>query len=140
MLGLNNKGSPDCILTKAPCGGREAPRTHRDGVGLTEGENFTVTFQKNLDHFNTKTPGYFSISLGPHQGPMKEVYKIADSAVPALTLFTTNITIPQQEKEGPMILQAQYITNNPAAPPAFYQCSDILVHKAKRPPPPQRVY
>merc|ERR1712012_1195278 len=94
MEGLNKGGSDDCILLKPPCGGRDRPQ---HPIGLGAGENFTVTFQKNLDHFNASTPGYFSVSLleleGRNHTVGHEVYKTEDTSAPSLSLYSANITI-----------------------------------------------
>lgn len=132
-MGLNKNGSTDCILTEGPCGGRRA-RPHPEVV-LGAGETFAMTFQKNLDHFNSAKPGYFAISLGSENGTMEELYKTPDTATPALYLYTANVTMPLR-LNGTYVLQAKYITNNPKAPAAFYQCADIRVVPPRGPHPP----
>merc|ERR1712012_234075 len=135
MEGLNKGGSDDCILLKPPCGGRDRPQ---HPIGLGAGENFTVTFQKNLDHFNASTPGYFSVSLlaleGRNHTVGHEVYKTEDTSAPSLSLYSANITIPHEHR-GHMILQAQYVTKNPKAPAVFYQCSDVNIIPGPHPGP-----
>ncbi|KAK3804465.1 hypothetical protein RRG08_058587 [Elysia crispata] len=125
MVGINKAGAADCILLKEPCGGRDE-RT--SPVSLMPGERFVLTFQKNLDHFNKTSPGYFSVSLveadRPH-GESHEILKMADTSDPSLTLYSANITMPHMP--GHMVLQARYVTNNPQAPPIFYQCADVHV-------------
>ncbi|GFN87059.1 hypothetical protein PoB_001356500 [Plakobranchus ocellatus] len=125
MMGINTAGAPDCILLKSPCGGREERGT---AISLMPHERFVVTFQKNLDHFNKTNPGYFSVSLmdpeRPGAQPM-ELLKMNDSSDPALTLYSANVTMPAMP--GHKVMQARYVTNNPQAPPAFYQCADIHI-------------
>ncbi|XP_046577528.1 uncharacterized protein LOC124285359 isoform X2 [Haliotis rubra] len=122
MLGINKMGAVDCMLVAGPCGKRAVG----PAVALTGGQNFTVTFQKNLDHWVKATPGYFSIMWGLETMPLKELVRIPDMGQPSLSLFSVNVTIPTRPGKG-YILQTQYMTNNPKAPPTFYQCGDIIV-------------
>ncbi|KAJ8302613.1 hypothetical protein KUTeg_019009 [Tegillarca granosa] len=132
MNGLNTAGSDDCILTSAPCGGRE--RKERSGEGFAAGENVTVTFQKNLDHFNSQSPGYFTVSLGSPSGQLQELARIPDGGEKSLHLYSMNVTLPREpQAEAGHFMQVVYHTNNPQAPPNFYQCADIVI--ARRPPP-----
>ncbi|XP_041360858.1 uncharacterized protein LOC121377065 [Gigantopelta aegis] len=128
MNDINKKGANDCFLINKPCGGRPGST---NPLILKAGQNFTVTFQKNLDHWVKATPGYFSINwMDMTVSPMmtSQLYKIADMGEPSLTLYSQNVTIPKTSKSGTSyILQTQYVTNNAKAPPVFYQCSDITV-------------
>nr|KAG5698608.1 hypothetical protein BaRGS_027119 [Batillaria attramentaria] len=95
---------------------------------LVAGQNFTVVFQKNLDHFDSASPGYWSVSIGKESGTLKELFRTADTATPSLTVYSANITIPEQTGKN-MVIQTQYVTKNPKAPAAFYQCADVAVIK-----------
>ncbi|XP_071080989.1 uncharacterized protein [Haliotis cracherodii] len=123
MLGINKAGADDCMLLKGPCGGR-APGP---AVALTGGQNFTVTFQKNLDHWVKATPGYFSVMLGMGQATMKELVRIPDMGQPSLSLYSVNVTIPMGMTGKGYFIQTQYMTKNPKAPPTFYQCGDVIL-------------
>ncbi|GFS20983.1 hypothetical protein ElyMa_005071000 [Elysia marginata] len=125
MMGINKASAADCILLKEPCGGRDE---RGYPVALMPDERFVVTFQKNLDHFNKTKPGYFSLTLMEADRPKaegKEILRMADTSDPSLTLYSANVTVPRMP--GHLILQARYVTNNPQAPPVFYQCADVHV-------------
>ena len=50
-----------------------------------------------------------------------------DTNAPSLTLFKMIGFVPPASPAGAFILQTVYSTSNPAAPPAFYQCSDVTI-------------
>lgn len=127
MMGLNKAGSNDCILIKGPCG--ERPAEHH-ALEIEAGANFTVTFQKNLDHWLKKTPGYFNISV-LHGKVEMLLAQVPDKGEPSLTLYSRNVTMPKSPVNMPLILQATYVTMNHDAPPVFYQCSDIQFYAKK---------
>jgi len=133
MTSLNKAASPDCGLTKAPCGGRNVT-THYP-IGLGAGEDFEFIWQKNLDHFNATEPGYFSIKIGRSPEHMMEIFRTPDTNASSLALYTKFAHIPREHDEGPHILQATYVTNNPKAPEAFYQCADVIVVRPPHPGP-----
>jgi len=126
MKGLNTKGSDDCLRLKSPCGGMNPPKEPQ--VLYRAGSNITVTFQKNLDHFISTSPGYFIINIGPKssqgKGDMKELARVPDTSDPSLSLYSVPITLPKEAKPW-YTLQVVYMTKNAKAPPAFYQCADI---------------
>ena len=57
MTMFNKAASGDCHLMTSPCGGRAMDDVR---LYLRAGQNFTVVFQKNLDHWNSATPGDFT--------------------------------------------------------------------------------
>jgi hypothetical protein len=124
------KGADVCNYEKpAPCGGmkQEDPE-----VSFEPGEEITVTFQKNLDHFNSGGPGYFEVSFWGADFPNgTSLIKVPDSAdIKTLEVWNVNVTLPKLTKPEPKgILQLVYSTNNPNAPPFFYQCADIHLMK-----------
>ncbi|XP_033753957.1 uncharacterized protein LOC117337208 [Pecten maximus] len=129
MLNLNKAGSSDCVLTTPRCGGR--PRG-MPVMGLRRGQNFTVSFQKNLDHYVAATPGSFTVSIGSERGGTKlnVLANIPDAGEPSLTVYSVNVTIPMDlEPRREYIMHSAYITNNPQAPPEFFQCADIMVNE-----------
>lgn len=124
---INKPGSASCILLVEPCG-KTKPSMNK--VYMEAGGNFTVVFQKNLDHYNAESPGYWSVSMGKENGVLKELYNTPDTATPSLTIFSANITVPDvSTRVSKMILQTKYVTKNPKAPPVFYQCADVVVIK-----------
>ncbi|KAI8495529.1 hypothetical protein Bbelb_265010 [Branchiostoma belcheri] len=127
MVGINKPGADDCALVTGPCGGR-MPMPHT-GIALMAGENFTVTLQKNLDHYTASSPGMFTINLREgEQGEFKQLGMIKDMGEPSLSLYSTNITIPMHPMgHGMATLQAVYVTKNPQAPAMFYECADIHI-------------
>ncbi|XP_070534912.1 uncharacterized protein [Ptychodera flava] len=125
MQGLNTPGADDCILLTGPCGGRNSTGAPSQGVRL--GSQYTVTFQKNLDHFNSTTPGKFTIGMSdPTQQTFQQLSMVPDDSQPSLSLYSVNVTIPGVVYTHGVI-QVQYQTNNPAAPPVFYQCADVFL-------------
>ncbi|XP_033109105.1 uncharacterized protein LOC117110491 isoform X3 [Anneissia japonica] len=126
MIGINKQGATDCILLDGPCGGR--PPVSPPQYGAKSGGNYTLSFQKNLDHWTAATPGQFRV-LFSSSDPMdfKVLAKIADMGEPSLTIYTVNVTMPTRPPNTPVTIQVVYETNNPNAPPAFYQCSDVML-------------
>ncbi|XP_077980598.1 uncharacterized protein LOC144435835 [Glandiceps talaboti] len=127
MQGLNKAGSDDCILTNGPCGGR-MKMTPQQGVRLNA--NYTVTWQKNLDHYNQAMPGQFIVSIGGNDSSQQEfiqLHKQADDSQPSLTLYSFNVTMPKSVPYMVGVIQIQYVTDNPQAPAVFYQCSDVFL-------------
>ncbi|XP_059140758.1 uncharacterized protein LOC131928689 [Physella acuta] len=119
--GINAAGAQDCYLITPPCGGRAQNLTST--TGLLAGKNFVVTFQKNIDHFNSAAPGYFSVSLGADETSLKELTRVPDTSDPSLTLYSATIAVPRTP--GNQVLQVSYVTNK--TPPLFNQCSDVII-------------
>jgi len=124
MQGLNKAGADDCILLKAPCGDRDAAEGN---TIYAPGSNYTVIFQKNLDHWAKATPGYFTINLMNDGGLIKEVAREPDAGEPSLHLYSAMMTVPVGIPKGNYALQVQYVTKNSQAPAVFYQCADVQV-------------
>ncbi|KAK7092178.1 uncharacterized protein [Littorina saxatilis] len=129
LTGINKPGSRSCFMLGAPCG-KQAPNINK--LYLSAGENFTVVFQKNLNHFYAANPGYFSVSIGSESDEknnrtLTELYRTADTSDPSLTIMTANIMVPRPVVEQPFVIQTQYVSNNPTEPPAFYQCADVVI-------------
>ncbi|KAF6017739.1 hypothetical protein EB796_023940 [Bugula neritina] len=128
MSGLNKVASDDCILLASPCGGR-SPQT--SGVLKLKAEsNYTVIFQKNLDHFSANSPGYFSVSFGLDDmaSSFKEVARVSDMGEPSLHLYSVDVKLPMLSGHPNRIIQVSYVTENKEAPAAFYQCADIVLY------------
>ncbi|KAL4238288.1 hypothetical protein ACF0H5_003000 [Mactra antiquata] len=123
ISGLNSAGSNDCVLLSSPCGGR-AEGTYE--TTFTAGQKATVIFQKNLDHWDSKTPGRFDIKLWKGN-TATTVGSVPDMGEQSLHLYNEEVTIPAT-MHGAAILQVTYVTNNPNAPAVFYQCADVMIH------------
>ncbi|XP_054770633.2 uncharacterized protein LOC129278473 [Lytechinus pictus] len=129
MMGINKEASADCGLTSGPCGSRNA--STGTTLAIKEGSKFTVTFQKNLDHYYASNPGYFKISVSfDGEQTFKLLHSTKDTPDPSLTLYSMNVTMPFVPLDKPGTLQVAYVTQNPQAPKEFYQCSDIMLYGA----------
>ncbi|XP_071941310.1 uncharacterized protein [Antedon mediterranea] len=125
LIGINNKAASDCGLEQGPCGGRN-PMSPQ--YGAKSGGNYTVSFQKNLDHWTAATPGQFTVMMSDSKTmDFKLLAKVADKGEPSLTVYSVNVTLPTRPPNTKVIMQVVYETNNPQAPPAFYQCSDMML-------------
>ncbi|XP_052714057.1 uncharacterized protein LOC128187678 [Crassostrea angulata] len=123
MSGINTPAANDCILTTGPCGGRQPGR---DATFYGRGENITVTFMKNLDHYNKTNPGKFVISLSERQTVAPKVLAtVPDAGEPSLHIYSVKVMAPREPPNTMHFLQVTYEPNNAQAPKAFYQCSDV---------------
>lgn len=122
ISGINNPGTDDCILIHGPCGGRpaETPTTIYKDNG-----NYTVIFQKNLDHYNKAAPGYFAVTL-MSSSFTKVLAHVSDAGEKSLTLYEPSISLATVPK-GTYFLQVTYVTRNPKAPAVFFQCADVQI-------------
>jgi len=124
LAGYEEPAATDCYLTTGPCGGK--------GMGppvlfALAGTNFTILFQKNLDHFYAPAPGNFTISFSYDGMDFFEVGSMPDTSAPSLTYYMMTHMVGQEFiKHG--VLQVAYHTNNPNTPVTFYQCADIGVY------------
>ncbi|XP_013418336.1 uncharacterized protein LOC106179310 [Lingula anatina] len=131
MLGLNKAASPDCLRLTPPCGGVKPVEPN---MMIRDGMNYTVTFQKNLDHYLNTSPGHFDIAIGtmavsPNENDtIIDLVRIMDRGEPSLHLYTINVTIPRNEHGHKLrYIQVRYTTMNPSAPAVFYQCGDFFL-------------
>jgi hypothetical protein len=81
---------------------------------------------KNLDHYNAANPGSFSVYLWNATGSTL-LATYPDTPAPALTLYPVSAVIPANTPNGTYVIQTIYAPQNPSAPAAFYQCSDVMV-------------
>ncbi len=86
-----------------------------------------MTIQKNLDHFEASNPGNFSVFMWNSTGGNIFWGSVPDTAAPTLSLYYLDLVVPKTLPTGNYVLQSVYATNNPGAPPNFYQCSDVAV-------------
>lgn len=117
---LRIAGADECLKIKSsPCGGEDEagpPTSYYDA-----GKKYNVVWQKNLDHYYSKDPGYWEIKIGD-----KSLSKVTDSDdIKTLQYYTVNVTMPDEGK----MMQLTYVTHNPDAPAVFYQCADIVIKK-----------
>jgi len=115
-------GDPSCAITTGPCGAtpQGPPKLYYKGGTLIR-----VSFQKNLDHWNSATPGSFEILFTEHPtANFHPLLKIPDTATPSLTLYNENVTLPATPTSTG-IIQVIYTPNGGV--PTFYSCSDIGV-------------
>lgn len=123
LAGINKQGNDNCFQIKGPCGKLPASK---DNVIIRPGQMLSVTFQKNLDHFLSTSPGNFTVAFGSvADGNFQLLTTIPDKGEKSLTLYTAQVKIPMVK--GNYAIQVTYNTNNPAAPPQFYQCADVTV-------------
>jgi len=122
MNGWQQEAADDCALTTGPCGGRPVgiPSVIAEG-----GSNFTFVFQKNLDHFYSANPGNFTLYWAEHTDfSYIKIGSTPDTDAPSLTFYVIEAELPMKpDRHG--VVQVVYYTNNPEAPPAFYQCADM---------------
>jgi len=127
---VNQVAAAACGEASGPCGG-EGPT--QPLVILRTNAPFTAVVQKNLDHWDAATPGYFSIDFAPVADPAEQDFKqltqVADgppASFPSGYLFFLNVTLTVKPlKHG--VIRTRYVTNNPMAPPVFYACADVMV-------------
>ena len=81
---------------------------------------------KNQDHHNAGKEGNFSAFLWNAGGMVKPLGAIADSDAPTFTIYEVRGDL-KGITAGNYTVQTVYYTDNSAAPPAFFQCSDIVV-------------
>eukprot|EP01108_Squamamoeba_japonica_P002521 TRINITY_DN2213_c0_g1_i2.p1 TRINITY_DN2213_c0_g1~~TRINITY_DN2213_c0_g1_i2.p1 ORF type:complete len:159 (-),score=39.97 TRINITY_DN2213_c0_g1_i2:59-535(-) len=126
VAGINTHADPICAVLAGPCGNTTA---HHPSISIRSAVPFNVVFQKNLDHYYASNPGSFVIDLAmnknPQEGDFKPLKKIADSATPTGYIYAEMVSVPIVSTELEGVLRVRYITNNPGAPPVFYQCSDV---------------
>lgn len=124
MDDLNSVGAADCGLTEPPCGGRD-PETPK--VFFEWGENVSIVFQKNEDHYLQQSAGTFTISVAKYgEFDFQTLAEFSDTDQPSGTLYTPNVVVPRDFYDH-AVLQLVYTTNNPAVPKAFYQCADLRI-------------
>ena len=126
MNGINTINAQDCNWVAAPCGGIPAQSPY---AAFIRGTNFTITWQKNQNHWYSNNPGTFNISWADATDPETfiPIYSFVDDNSPPLTLYTYELDvaneIPEDSKGG--ILSMAYYT--PGIPVNFYQCADVVV-------------
>jgi hypothetical protein len=124
MVGINMAAANDCLRLKSPCGGMEEEMPM---VSYKAGGTYNFTFQKNLNHYDEKTPGSLSLALWDSTySKMTMLSTVMDTNTTSPWLYVVKVQLPD-DKMDHAVLQAVYNTSNPSAPPAFYQCADIML-------------
>eukprot|EP00992_Anisonema_acinus_P003690 TRINITY_DN13691_c0_g1_i1.p2 TRINITY_DN13691_c0_g1~~TRINITY_DN13691_c0_g1_i1.p2 ORF type:complete len:157 (+),score=42.76 TRINITY_DN13691_c0_g1_i1:49-519(+) len=125
--GSDSPGAKVCFQTTGPCG------TEHSGLPMLRVKANSVvhiSILKNLNHLNAEAPGNFTLRgwpLGHEAEPGPLVGFFSDYSNAPMQTFNTSVLVPQGTPAGRYVLQAVYNTNNPQAPAAFYQCSDVLI-------------
>lgn len=131
-------GQHICYLKEPSCGGvpSEAP-----AVTLTGGQDFTLLFQQNLNHFYQENPGFLMADFSESSDPTSDAdfYPIGDNIPDWQGLnmitqqnFTMTVTVPNIDCEH-CVLRMRYVSQNPTedhgGSPTFHQCSDVKIVK-----------
>ena len=124
VAGANESAATICFQITGPC---PVPTAGTPAAAYVAGSVALVSAMKNMDHFNAAAPGNFSAYLWDAKGTSTLVGAYPDTAAPSLTVYQLPITIPAGTPSGDYVLQTIYFTDNTAAPPAFFQCSDVTV-------------
>jgi len=121
LNGYTSPGANDCALLSGPCGRSASSPV----IYAQKGSNFTIVFQKNLDHWYQANPGNFTVNWSTTvSNDFEFVATVPDDGEPSLTYYEVMVTVPNMiVKHG--VLQVVYYTNNPSAPPSFWQCADF---------------
>ena len=85
-----------------------------------------MTWQKNVNHFNSANPGNFTVLYEDTANSSEPValLVVPDDNSPSLTLYTFDVVIPLQITSSATISLA-YISNTA---PTYYSCSDFSVY------------
>ena len=144
MDGANQAAANVCFNTQYPCGntvrGKPSAAYFRGqnafvSVSYTYVYTFTslpavchstiLQILKNLDHYNPAAPGNFSAYLIASDNSRYLLGTLPDTSAPSLTVYQMEVSILSSLAAGNYTLQSVYITDNTAAPAAFYQCADV---------------
>jgi len=120
---VNTEASNDCFKLKAPCG----DNTPRPPVEIVRsGFNYTVVFQKNLNHWSASKQGNLQINFAKSpDGPFIKLAEIADTNSPSLTVYLQSIRFPHTLTAlDHAVIQVVY---DPGTVGPFYQCGDVSI-------------
>ena len=90
---LNSEADNSCIKLDSPCGGDDAADPQ---VVFEAGANFTLVFQKNLNHYNADAPGNFTVTYfdSPSMKDGTVMFTTADTNTSSLTIYTPSFKWP----------------------------------------------
>ncbi|WAR19669.1 B4GT4-like protein [Mya arenaria] len=60
---------------------------------FSDGTDYQLSFQKNADHCDKNTPGYFNVTM-MHGHMVQHLAQIADDCAPSLTIYTPMVSLP----------------------------------------------
>ena len=135
---ITTPGQSICYLKEPPCGNipSETPAATLQG-----GEEFTLLFQQNLNHFYQENPGYLQADFSEIADPTsdEDFYPIGTNIPDWQGLnmitqsnFTMTVTVPNVDCEH-CVLRMRYVSHNPTedhgGSPSFHQCADVKVVK-----------
>ena len=123
--GSDKPGASICAQLSS-CG---AAKPGAPAANWTEGQPQKLVWMKNLDHWNSAAPGNFSINIWQNGKVLGHLKPIPDDNKPSLTQYAEQVLIPTSAAKGVYTVEVVYYTNNPQAPAAFYECTDIDVVK-----------
>jgi len=124
LYDINTQASNSCKLFNAPCGFNTPGNPV---ISVKAGEEYTVVFQKNENHWTQQNRGNFSINFASSPtGSFKMLAVVEDTNTPSLTVFTANVTIPMLSSSAAQAV-LQFIYDTDGGPPNFYQCADIAI-------------
>eukprot|EP01033_Poteriospumella_lacustris_P004845 gene4845-3474_t len=134
---IDTPGESLCYLKEGPCGGvpSASPITK-----LTGGQEFSIAFQQNLNHFYIENPGRLVADFAEKADPAEEDFTalglpVADyNAMNEITQtnFTIKVQIPNVECKH-CVIRLRYVSQNPTENDrgmTFYQCADVKVVKS----------
>lgn len=135
-------GQSICYLKQPPCGNVPSATPT---VTLQGGQDFTLLFQQNLNHFYQENPGYLMADFSESSDPTSDAdfYQIGNNIPDWQGLnmitqqnFTMTVTVPNVECEH-CVLRMRYVSQNPTedhgGSPSFHQCSDVKIVKSEEP-------
>eukprot|EP01121_Diplochlamys_sp_Union-15-3_P008786 TRINITY_DN2352_c0_g1_i1.p1 TRINITY_DN2352_c0_g1~~TRINITY_DN2352_c0_g1_i1.p1 ORF type:complete len:170 (-),score=21.40 TRINITY_DN2352_c0_g1_i1:30-539(-) len=138
-LSITTPGDDSCYRPFAECGKEPAETPSKT---LKGGQEYTIEFQQNLNHWYPKNAGWMdaSISYKVDNVTDSDFLPIGDKIpdfnannMVTQTNFTIKATIPRKPCDH-CVLRVRYVSNNPdeavtGNPNAiFYQCADITIN------------
>jgi len=134
---IDTPGESLCYLKEGPCGGVASADPTTSLVG---GQDFTIMFQQNLNHFYIDNPGKLVAEFANNADPAETDFTqlgtpISDyNAMNEITQtnFTMKVTIPNVDCDH-CVVRLRYVSQNPTENDrgmTFYQCADVSVAKS----------
>jgi len=120
----------ECGYLNGPCGDNKNPDERTKHIVVRD-EDYTVVMVKNVDHWNAKDPGNFTVNILDQFNNMvvANVGTVKDSNRTDGSIYQAVIDVPESLVSGdPYVVQAIYYSNTVenGSPLTFYQCSDVI--------------